>query len=298
MDGARLSDLPVSVVIPALSEGQNLVDTVAGVRANSGDLDPEVIVVDDGSSDGAPQRVAARFARDPHVRVIHGPQEGIARARNAGADAARGRVIVFLDGHCHVPQGWLAPLVEALDDPAVGLVGPAFSSIREPRIKACGITWSGPDMANVWLPATHDGAVPFHIGACQAVRAGTFHDIGGFDAGMTRWGSEDIEICLRMWVLGHEVRAVPQSLVYHLFRDKHPYAVQHEKILYNHLRMALLHFDEPRLARMLDHFQRNPGSPAALAHAYANGVVAERERLFAERVRDVDWLFDKFGIGF
>lgn len=288
----------VSVVIPALAEGQNLIDTVAGVRANSGPLEPEVIVVDDGSTDGAPQRVAARYADDPLVRVLPGPQEGIARARNAGAAAATGEVIVFLDGHCHVPRGWLKPLVDAFDDPDVGLAGPAFSSIRDPRITACGITWNAPDLGNIWLPADRARPVPFHIGACQAVRATTFHDIGGFDPGMTRWGSEDIEICLRMWLMGHVVQAVPQSLVYHLFRDAHPYAVSHALVLYNHLRMALLHFDEARLAQVLQHFVRHPNSAEPLAKAYANGVVAERHALMARRRHDLDWLFDRFGIGF
>ena len=194
MDGSAVFQGPVSIVIPALSEGENLVDTVAAVRANSGALDPEVIVVDDGSDDGAPQRVAARFARDTRVRVIDGPRMGIARARNAGAEVAGGDIVVFLDGHCHVPRGWLDPLVAAFDDPGVGLAGPAFSSIRDPKIKACGITWNAPDLRNVWLPAEGPRPVPFHIGACQAVRASTFRAIGGFDPGMTRWGSEDIEI--------------------------------------------------------------------------------------------------------
>lgn len=288
----------VSIVIPALAEGDNLVDTVAGVRANSGALNPEVIVVDDGATDGAPQRVARRFAGDSRVQVLKGPAQGIARARNAGAAVATGEVIVFLDGHCHVPKGWLDPLVAAFDDPAVGLAGPAFSSIRDPRITACGITWSGPALDNVWLPTGRAGPVPFHIGACQAVRASTFRAIGGFDSGMTRWGSEDIEICLRMWLMGHVVQAVPASLVYHLFRDKHPYEVTPALVLYNHLRLALLHFDEPRLAKVLATFVQRPGSAEPLAKAYANGVVAERADLFARRTHDLDWLFTRFGIGF
>lgn len=298
MEAAGAPERRVSVVIPALSEGENLVDTVAGVRANSGTLDPEVIVVDDGSEDGAPQRVATQFGDDARVRVITGPGEGIARARNAGASLAQGDIIVFLDGHCHVPRGWLAPLVAAFDDPAVGLAGPAFSSIRAPRIKACGITWNGPDLGNVWLPALGSGPVPFHIGACQAVRASTFRAIGGFDPGMTRWGSEDIEICLRMWLMGHVVQAVPDSLVYHLFRDAHPYEVTPDLVHYNHLRLALLHFDEPRLAKVLDHFVQARGRGAPLAKAFANGVAAERAALFATRTHDVDWLFQRFQIGF
>ncbi|ARE41817.1 glycosyl transferase, group 2 family [Rhodovulum sp. P5] len=299
MDGARALGLPsVSVVIPALSEGENLIDTVASVRAHSGPLDPQVIVVDDGSTDGAPQRTAARFADDPQVRVIHGPGEGIARARNAGAAVAEGEAIVFLDGHCYVPDGWLAPLVAPLADEAVGLSGPAFTSIRDHRLVACGITWEDEGLGNVWLPAGTRGPVPFHIGACQAVRADAFAALGGFDPGMTRWGSEDIEICLRMWLMGYEVHAAPQSLVYHLFRTSRPYDVDPALILYNHLRLAMLHFDEARLERILARIIRCPGAEKCLARALTDGLWSKREEMQRARVRDLDWFLTRFGIGF
>lgn len=296
MTGARATGRTVSVVIPALSEGQNLVDTVVAVRANSGPLDPEVIVVDDGSADGAPQRVAARFADDRRVRVLHGPGEGIARARNAGAGVATGEIVVFLDGHCHVPAGWLAPLVALFDNPAVGLTGPAFTSIRDPRMIACGITWKDAGLGNVWLPSGTSGPVPFHIGACQAVRKSAFDDLGGFDRGMTRWGSEDIELCLRMWLMGWEVHAAPESLVYHLFRKSRPYDVNVDLIVYNHLRMALLHFDEAHLAPVLARVMRFKGAERPLAMAFANGVAQERSALAAARRHDIGWFCDRFEI--
>ena len=299
MDGsAPLPEITVSVVIPALSEGQNLIDTVNAVRGNSGNLDPEVIVVDDGSTDGAPQRLAAQRVDDKRVRVINGPRAGIARARNAGAEMVEGEAIVFLDGHCFVPDGWLAPLVAPLTNPATGLCGPAFTSIRDTRMVACGVTWEDDGLGNVWLPAGPRGPVPFHIGACQAVRADAFRAIGGFDEGMTRWGSEDIEICLRMWLMGFEVHAAPQSLVYHLFRTSRPYDVEIWLILYNHLRMALLHFDEARLERIVKRIMRVEGAEKALAKALTDGVWAEREELRQSRQHDLDWFFDRFEIGF
>jgi len=290
--------MSVSVVIPTLNEGQNLIDTVASVRANSGPLDPEVIVVDDGSDDSSPQRVAGRFADDANVRVIAGPGAGIARARNAGAAVAAGEVVVFLDAHCYCPLGWLAPLTDPFADPAVALTGPAFGSIRDPFGVACGVTWADPSLSNVWLPGDTKGPVPFHIGACQAVRAETFAAAGGFDAGMTRWGSEDVELCLRLWLLGHEVHAAPESVVFHLFRTSRPYSVDVQSILYNHLRLALRHFDEARIEKVVAETQRWGVAPAAIARAFTDGLVAEREALLSARVRDVDWLFDRFGIGF
>lgn len=293
-----MSTPSVSVVIPALNEGTNLVDTVDAVRRNSAPLDPEVIVVDDGSTDHAPQRLKAQFRDDGKVRVIAGPQAGIARARNAGAAVANGEIVVFLDGHCYTPPGWLAALVAPFAKREVALAGPAFASIRGPRGVACGLTWDAPSLANVWLPGETAGPVPFHIGACQAVRTETFHAIGGFDSGMTRWGSEDVEICLRLWLLGHEVHAAPRSVVFHLFRDSRPYDVDVRLILHNHLRLALLHFDERRLEKVMAEMMRWGAAAAALALAFTSGVAAERARLAALRVRDTDWFFRRFAIGF
>jgi glycosyltransferase involved in cell wall biosynthesis len=287
-----------SVVIPALNEGENLIDTVECVHAHCGPFAPEIIVVDDGSNDGAPQRIAGRYHDDPSVRVIAGPHAGIARARNAGAEAATGELIVFLDGHCYVPNGWLAPLLSPFADPNVAMVGPAFRSIRDRGATACGITWSDAGLGNVWLPPETRGPVPFHIGACQAVRASAFADVDGFDRGMTRWGSEDIELCLRFWLLGYEVHAAPDSIVYHLFRTSRPYDVDVALILYNHLRMAILHFDEGRLAQVLARMKHFEQAEQALAKAYLNGVIADRNALLARRVRDIDWLFQRFGIDF
>ena len=288
----------VTVVIPALNEGENLVDTVRVVHDHSGELCTEIVVVDDGSVDGAPQRVAAQFRDDPSVRVVHGPRTGIATARNAGAALAAAPFIVFLDGHCYVPPGWLSALIAPFEDPAVGLSGPMFVSIRDPTTYACGVTWADAGLDNVWLPHDVTGPVPFHIGACQAVRADVFADVGGFDAGMTRWGSEDIELCLRMWLMGHEVHAAPKSVVHHLFRTSRPYDVDMSLIVYNQLRMAVLHFDERRLAAVLQRMVPYDGVERALAMAFANGIVHERDELLAARTHDVDWLFDRFGIEF
>jgi glycosyltransferase involved in cell wall biosynthesis len=88
--------LDVSVVIPTRSRWRLL--SKAGLPAALGQLDVnhEVIVVDDGSEDETPQRLAE--IAEPRLRVIRNfPARGVAAARNAGIDAARGRWVSFLD---------------------------------------------------------------------------------------------------------------------------------------------------------------------------------------------------------
>jgi len=100
----------VSVIVPTYNRAHLLPASLASVLAE--DVDLELIVVDDGSSDGTAEMVAAM--REPRLRVIERPHAGIAAARNAGVDAARAPVIAFHDsddlalaGRLTVPLGVL-----------------------------------------------------------------------------------------------------------------------------------------------------------------------------------------------
>lgn len=287
----------VSIVIPTLNEGANLLDTVEFALCNSGDELLEVIVVDDGCTDGSAVALRERFAGEP-VHLVATGGVGVPGARNAGAALARGEVLLFLDSHCFVPEEWLSPLLAALrSDPSVALVGPAFSDIRQPRLVGCGTTWEDPSLEQVWLPrGTRVTAVPFHGGAGHMIWAERFREVGGYDAGMTRWGSEDLELCLRLWLLGHTILAEPRSIVFHLFRDRHPYAVDPLDMVYNRLRVALLHFDPARLARVIHAMLPIQGIEQVLARAMMDGSWADRAAWQRRHRRDVGWLFQRFGI--
>ena len=167
----------VSVVIPSHNEGENLVDTVDCVLANSSSEAIEVLVVDDGSTDGSGERVAARFAADPRVRVLRASETGVAGARNLGARQSTGHLLVFLDSHCYTPPGWLPRLTEPLADPAVGMIGPAFASLEHGNgARGLGITWRGPSLEIEWLPQQQEAPYPVPLlpGGCQAMRRADF----------------------------------------------------------------------------------------------------------------------------
>lgn len=287
----------VSIIIPTLNEGENLLDTVEFALCNSGDDLLELIVVDDGCTDGSPAALRERFSDAP-VSLLQSRGIGVPGARNAGAAVARGEVLVFLDSHCFVPEGWLDPLLEALhSDPAAALVGPAYADIREPRLVGCGMTWRDPSLEPAWLPrGDRLTDVPFHGGAGHVVRADRFREVGGYDAGMTRWGSEDQELCLRLWLRGYTVLAEPRSVLFHLFRDRHPYPVEMLDMTYNRLRMALLHFDESRLARVIRAMLPLQGIEQVLARAMMDGCWQARAACQQQQRRDVGWLFRRFDI--
>jgi len=86
----------VSVVIPAYNAEATLPETLeSALRQTCRDI--EVLVIDDGSRDGTRGVAEAYASRDGRVRVLSQPNGGVARARNYGADEARGRVISPLD---------------------------------------------------------------------------------------------------------------------------------------------------------------------------------------------------------
>src|ERR671910_2241382 len=94
---ARLADrasLEVSVVIPCLNEAESIEACVAAARKalDEGDYTGEVVVVDNGSTDGS-----GTLAADAGARVVHEARRGYGRAYLTGLAEARGRYIVMLD---------------------------------------------------------------------------------------------------------------------------------------------------------------------------------------------------------
>jgi teichuronic acid biosynthesis glycosyltransferase TuaG len=87
----------VSVVTPAWNATSTLAETVASVQAQTR-ADWEMLIVDDGSTDGTRVLAEALAAGDARIRVLGWTgRQGAAAARNAGIRAARGRVVAFLD---------------------------------------------------------------------------------------------------------------------------------------------------------------------------------------------------------
>ena len=86
----------VSVIVPAYNAMPWLVETIASIRAQTMP-DLEVIVVDDGSTDGTAQYAVGCSQLDSRVRCLSQPNTGLAGARNSGIREAAGRYLTFLD---------------------------------------------------------------------------------------------------------------------------------------------------------------------------------------------------------
>jgi GT2 family glycosyltransferase len=138
--------------------------------------------------------------------------------------------------------------------------------------------------------------VPFLCGCFLAIRRRLFEEIGGFDEGFRHWGSEDAELCLRLWLLGYECRVVPSAEIAHLFREAFPYTVQPTSALHNTLRVATLHLDHRAIEVVIQHHGGLSTFGDAYAQLVTSNVWAQRDHWRSMRRFDGDWFIDRFGI--
>lgn len=101
----------ISVIVPVYNAGVYLEACVDSVLSQTyGNL--ELILIDDGSTDGSGELCDAFALRDTRVRVIHRENGGVSRARNTGLDAAKGDIIAFLDCDDYILPGMYEVLID------------------------------------------------------------------------------------------------------------------------------------------------------------------------------------------
>jgi GT2 family glycosyltransferase len=283
----------ISVVIVSLNEGEYLRRTVETFRRTLPERG-EIVVVDDGSEDGS-----SDFLRGSNggASLIQTKHIGVARARNLGACRTTGDAIVFSDAHIEMPERWWEPMLEALADPRVGGVAPAVADMRHPENSGCGLQLSGPDPSEKWIYPQRDDPIqaPLLPWCSTAMRRDVFEATGGFDEGMIRWGQIDNEMSVRLWLLGYDLWVVPRVRVQHLFREKRPYRCEWSWPIHNKLRLSFVHFNADRVARVVNALRGHDAFPQALGYLAEGDVSNRRTAMFARRVRDAEWFFDKFG---
>ncbi|HEX5480486.1 MAG TPA: glycosyltransferase [Dehalococcoidia bacterium] len=229
----------VSVVMPVLDGGHRLRRAIAAIRRETAGRPHEVLVVDDGSGDGAVERVAVERWSD--VRIVGGPRRGAAAALNAGLREARFPFVAQVDQDVIVRRGWLAPLLEALDDPAVAA---AQGRYVVPRSAGFWARVMGRDL-ELRYDALRDGGTD-HVCTGNAVyRASALHQIGLFDE--TLGYGYDNDVSYRLRAAGYRLVFCPDAHADHYWRDSLAgYCAQQYGVGYGRLDLVRRH---PRRVR-------------------------------------------------
>lgn len=188
----------VSVVIPCFNGGHFLPEALASVWTQTF-RDVEVIVVDDGSTDGETLAALAGLS-DPRVRVVRQENRGLAGARNTGFRGARGKYVCPLDADDLLAPTHLEKLLLAAESRQCAV---AFSDVE--RFGA----WEG-----VWRtgPFTLEALLGRNTLTCNAlIRRDAWERAGGYHEPL-RHGYEDWELWIRMAAAGHRAVKVPEPL--------------------------------------------------------------------------------------
>jgi len=114
---AGQAPVELSVIVPARNAAATLADPLDALLAQEWDRPFEVVVVDNGSSDGTSAVVTEYRGRDPRVRPVDASEDvGVAYCRNTGIAAARGDGVLICDADDVVAPGWVGAMGEALRD--------------------------------------------------------------------------------------------------------------------------------------------------------------------------------------
>jgi len=231
-DGPALPADALSVVVATRDRPESLDRTLAAFAR----LDPaprELIVADSASRDaGTVAGVAARHG----ARTVRLPRPGLSLARNAGAAAAEGEVVAFLDDDCVADPGWVGALCRGFGDPAVDVVtGQLLPAELETEAQRLFLRYAHMDRRG-FVPVRFSAGIrpsaywPLDAwrmgsGGNLAVRRHALHGWGGFredlGLGTPARGGEDLFLLWQAIRSGSTVVYRPDALAWHAHHRTH-----------------------------------------------------------------------------
>ena len=195
---------------------------VASILANTEYPNYELILIDNGSSDGSAEDLSQLAERYPHLRVIRNPDNrGFGPANNQGLTVARGEILVLLNSDTMVPVGWLTRLAHHLADPRLGLIGPATNrTCNEAQIAAPYTTYGEFLRFARTRSADHDGMrhpIRMPMMFCVAWRRDVLREVGLLDERYETGMFEDEDYALRVTAAGYDVAWAADAYVHHAY---------------------------------------------------------------------------------
>ena len=205
----------VSVIVPTYNAEKTIGQCLEALAGQSYPADSyEVIVVDDGSTDGT-----GDIARRHKIKYIRQENRGPAAARNRGAEEAGGEIILFTDSDCLPDKDWIGEMVKPFADPGVAAVKGAYKTGQK-EITARFAQLEFEERFQLLKKAESIDMVDTYS---AGFRRKIFMDMGGFDTSFPVANNEDTELSYRMSAAGHKMVFNPDAIVYHL---DHPSSVK------------------------------------------------------------------------
>lgn len=225
--------LDISVIIVAWNTQKCLVNCLRSLLEDHAGYSQEIIVVDNGSSDGSVETVESEF---PHVKLVRNSENlGFAKANNIGIRASTGRYVCLVNSDVIVLDGCVGKLMEFMDqNPNIGMAGPRvlnpdrtlqvscrhFPTIWNNLCQAFGLNKVFPksEFFSDWFMDywNHDSirSVDVLSGCFWMVRRKALDEVGLLDEDFFIYG-EDIDWCKRFHEAGWDMMFYPEAEAIH-----------------------------------------------------------------------------------
>ena len=298
----------VSVVIVTWNVEDVITPCLHSLHADAGDIDLDVVIVDNGSTDATVERIRAGF---PGVRVfVNRSNAGFPVANNQALRIARGELVLFLNPDTEVGRGTLQACLDVLDrDPGAGMVGcrlvledgtTQFECARRdyrlrhllleslylhmlfPRSRVCG-----DHLMSYW---DHEGEreVEAISGAFMLVRREAVDRVGGLPAELFMY-HEDLAFCLRVRRAGWRIRYTSAATVLHRWRGSSRRSSEALALLEGETKVRLVHEAEGRAAAAVARGVFAVRCVLRLGIAGAGALLPQRRALAERYPRVFDW---------
>jgi GT2 family glycosyltransferase len=226
--------MKLSIVIICWNDWKVLEDCLRSIDENTHKIEYEVIVSDNGSTDGSVEKIRENF---PCVRVLENRSNlGFAKGNNAGIRETHGEYVLILNPDTIVHEGSLDRWIEFAErHPEAGAFGcrvnnpdgsyqrsgRPFPTISRYLVAALGLRFLGHlkrpvllDEYEGWNGDT-EREVDWQSGACLLVRGELLKKLGGLDERFF-YQFEEVDLCKRVWDAGYRIRFTPEVTITHL----------------------------------------------------------------------------------
>lgn len=225
--------IDLSVIVVSWNARSYLLECLESLRSQNDGLDKEIIVVDNGSSDGSPEGVSQEF---PEVMLIQSEHNlGFAKANNIGIGQSKGKYVCLVNSDVVLLDGCLAALRDFMENnPEVGLCGPRLlngnttvqhscrrfptvwrlfcDAFRLHRVFAHSSLFAGEEMTDFSYDSKNE--IEALSGAFLIVRKKAIAEVGLLDESFFMY-SEDVDWCRRFYEAGWKVSFFPGSQAIH-----------------------------------------------------------------------------------
>ncbi len=201
----------ISVIIPTYNHRNSLGTLLDSLCRQTYPVNKfEIIIVDDGSTDGT--RELVKIKRDNFLgdlKYFYQQNKGPAAARNLGINNSKSEIVIFTDSDCIASEQWLTELVKGYDDNVAGIGGSIIGAPLDSMVsRYCAYIKMNS------RPEIKEGKISYIITGNASFRRDLLCLIGGFDERFSFPGGEDPDICHRLIKRGYKFVYNPEAVVF------------------------------------------------------------------------------------